>query len=266
MPAVNVDGASLDYIEQGNGQPLIFVHGSISDRRSWEQQIGPFAERYRVVAYTRRHHHGSEDAAIRRPLSVTAAADDLLDLIDALGNGRAHIVGSSYGAFASLLAARKRPTAVSSLVLGEPPIGHLLTSDPQTRSIWDEFMTRALVPGHEQVRAGDVEGGLRTFLEGVLDMMPAPGRERAMDNAATMGMEQAPLEPFDVDDAARLTMPVLLVSGERTPGLFDAITSKLRALLPEAEHTTIPAASHGMHGENAAAYNAAVLAFLARHA
>jgi pimeloyl-ACP methyl ester carboxylesterase len=46
MPTVDIDGVALDYVEQGIGPPLVFIHGGISDRRFWEQQIDVFAERY----------------------------------------------------------------------------------------------------------------------------------------------------------------------------------------------------------------------------
>ena len=87
-----------------------------------------------------------------------------------------------------------------------------------------------------------------------------------LDNASTLGIEAAPLEPFAEAEAARITMPVLLVTGEHSPPLFGRITDELHGLLPHAERVEIPAASHAMHGDNAPAYNAAVLEFLyARH-
>lgn len=271
MPTVNVDGASLDYIEQGSGQPLIFVHGSINDRRSWGQQIDAFAERYRVVAYTRRHHHGSEDTASGRPLSVAAASDDLVKVIEALALAPAHLAGSSYGAFTALMAAAKRPELVRTLVLGEPPVGHLLTTDSDLKPMWDQFIAAAYDPARTRARAGDAEGGLRTFLDGVLgpgafDMVPPPGQTMMLDNAATLAIEEQPSEVFGEAEASRITMPVLLVTGEHSPPMFGHITDRLHRLLPHAERAEIPAASHGMHAQNAAAYNEAVLTFLSRHA
>ena len=60
-------------------------------------------------------------------------------------------------------------------------------------------------------------------------------------------------------------MPVLLVEGEISPRMFGVITDELSRVLPEAERVTIPAASHGMHGQNPAGYNEAVLAFQAQY-
>lgn len=264
MPTVNIDSVVLDYIEQGSGPPLVFVHGGVSDRRTWEQQIDAFAERYRVIAYTRRHFHGSEDAAPTRPPSVTTGADDLIAVIERLALAPAHLAGCSYGAFTTLLAAVKRPELVRTLVLGEPPVGHA------ARPAWDRFVSTAYEPARASIRAGDLESGLRTFIDGVtgpgaFDMLPPPGRAMMLDNASTLAIEAAPLEVFAEAEAARVTMPVLLVTGEHSPPMFGQITDQLHRLLPHAERSEIPAASHAMHGDNAPAYNAAVLEFVSRH-
>ncbi len=262
MPSVSIDGAALDYIEQGNGPALVFVHGGVSDRRTWEQQIDAFAERYRVIAYTWRHFRGSEDAPPERPPSVTSGADDLIAIIERLAP--AHLAGCSYGAFTALLAAVKRPDHVRTLVLGEPPVGR--AAPPA----WDRFAATAYEPARARIRAGDLETGLRMFIDGVIgpgafDRLPPPVRAMMLDNAAMLGIEAAPLDPFTETEAAGITMPVLLVTGEHSPPMFGEITDELHRLLPHAERVEVPAASHAMHGDNAPAYNAAVREFLARH-
>ena len=45
-------GLALHYVEQGTGTPLIFRHGSLSDGGYWADQIGPFANHYRAIAYS----------------------------------------------------------------------------------------------------------------------------------------------------------------------------------------------------------------------
>lgn len=50
-----VNGTTLAYREQGDGDPVVFVHGHISDLRTWEQQLSAFADSYRAIAYSRRY-------------------------------------------------------------------------------------------------------------------------------------------------------------------------------------------------------------------
>ena len=49
---VQVSGARLQYIEQGSGEPIVFVHGAPLDLRSWEPVREEIAKRYRFIAYT----------------------------------------------------------------------------------------------------------------------------------------------------------------------------------------------------------------------
>jgi pimeloyl-ACP methyl ester carboxylesterase len=52
----SVNGAELSSVEQGLGGPVVFVHGSLSDFRSWRLQMAPLTERYRAIAYSRCRH------------------------------------------------------------------------------------------------------------------------------------------------------------------------------------------------------------------
>ena len=46
---IEVNGTNLAYVEQGTGDLVVFVHGSVNDYRSWRGQLGPFPERHRAV-------------------------------------------------------------------------------------------------------------------------------------------------------------------------------------------------------------------------
>lgn len=48
------DGGELHYVDRGKGDVIIFVHGGMNDYTMWANQIGPFAEKYRAIAYSRR--------------------------------------------------------------------------------------------------------------------------------------------------------------------------------------------------------------------
>ena len=51
---MQINGAELSYVTWGEGDPVVFVHGSVGDYRDWLEVLGPFAARYRVVAVSRR--------------------------------------------------------------------------------------------------------------------------------------------------------------------------------------------------------------------
>jgi hypothetical protein len=73
VPAIKqakVDGATLAYLEQGQGVPVVFVHGAIADHRTWDAQRDPTARKYRYIAYDQRYFgpaHWPDDGKHRGP-------------------------------------------------------------------------------------------------------------------------------------------------------------------------------------------------------
>jgi non-heme chloroperoxidase len=268
-------GVDLAYVEQGRGEPVVFVHGSVNDYRAWSAQLAPFGELYRAVAYSRRYHWPNPQPRPGTTYTVAEHVADLASLIESLGLVPAHIVGSSYGALTALTLAVERPDLVRSLVLGEPPLLPWLARLPDGPALLDAFLTNAFGPAREAFDRGETEAGVRLFIDGVIgpgafDRLPPGARAMMLENAAAEGIETStpPDQYFpalSTEDVSRIDVPTLLVQGDVSPAMFGRITDELARVLPRAERTTIPAASHGMHAQNPAAYTAAVLAFLAAH-
>ena len=85
MAVVDVNGARLEYIEAGRGEPLVFVHGSLEDLRIWRRQVELFSAHYRVIAYSRRYHHPNAAPGDGDPAyTASLHAADLADLIEKL--------------------------------------------------------------------------------------------------------------------------------------------------------------------------------------
>src|SRR5579859_7648939 len=115
MPVARVNEVELYYELEGNGEPLVFVHGSWGDHHNWDPVVTPLAESFRVVTYDRRGHSASE-----RPPgqgSVFEDADDLAALVEHLDLAPAHIVGNSGGAAIVLRAAARHPEIFRTLVV-----------------------------------------------------------------------------------------------------------------------------------------------------
>lgn len=261
-----VNGVDLAYVAQGRGDPVVFVHGGLNDHRTWGAQLAPFAAQYRVVAYSRRYHWPN-------PGATTAAyrgldhRDDLAALIEALALAPAHVVGASYGAFVALLLAAARPDLVRSLVLGEPPVPTLFGPEAVAAA------GAQVEPARQAFARGDAAGAVRAFLDtvvgpGAFDRLPPPARAALLDNAPEFALEvrTAPADyfaPFGCEDARAIRAPALLVTGEQSPAFLHRMTDELARCLPGTERAAVPAASHAMQRDNPAAYNQAVLAFLA---
>lgn len=271
---LRVNDVDLAYLAVGQGEPVVFVHGSVNDYRSWLNQLPLFSARYHVITYSRRYHWPNAQPEPGAVYAIHEHAADLGALIEALALSPVHLVGSSYGAMTALTLAVERPALVRSLVLGEPPILPWLAGQSEGATLAETFLTTAFAPARDAFARGEPETGVRTFINGVIgpgafDRMPPPARAMMLANAPAMGAEtSSPPEryfpPFGPDRVAGLPMPVLLAEGAVSPPMFGLITDQLARALPTAERVTIPAASHGMHAQNPDAYNRTVLGFLAR--
>src|SRR5688572_18170397 len=115
MSNVKINGTLLEYTEHGEGEPLVLVHGSASDYRTWHNQQEEFAGHYRVINYSRRYHWPNRQILDDADYSMLEHLDDLEALLQELGAVSAHLVGHSYGAFLCLLLAIKRPDLMRTL-------------------------------------------------------------------------------------------------------------------------------------------------------
>jgi pimeloyl-ACP methyl ester carboxylesterase len=286
MSRANVGDTALEYGETGSGEPLVLVHGSASDSRTWHLQRDVFGDRFRVIHFSRRYHWPHEPIPDGVDYSMDEHVADLQALIGSLGAAPAHLVGHSYGAFLCLLLAMREPGLVRTLVLAEPPVITLFVSNtpkpwelikllatrPRTAVALLKFGAQGVAPARQAFRRGDVQTGLRTFGDAVFgsggyDRLAETRKAHVQDNASNVRAELlgSGFARLSAAEVRRVEIPTLLVTGAESVSLFRHLTDRLEELLPQSERVAIPAASHMMHEENALAYNAAVRSFLERH-
>jgi non-heme chloroperoxidase len=273
MRVANVGGIELSYVEKGTGTPLVLVHGSLNDYRSWQFQIDPFAARYRVVAYSRRNHFPNKWREYPADYTVGVERDDLVGLIETLGlEAPVHLVGSSYGAYVVALVARDYPKVVRSAVLGEPPVLSLLAKDSAKRRIYSAFESKFAEMVLRPLRNGDYDVAASGFIDSIMgsqsfSRLPAETRKMMLQNSRTLAAELPTPErdPFTTKDARMISAPALLVKGQSSLLMFQAIMSILAQSMPNATVATIRDSSHAPYSTNPKPYNKVVLDFLRRH-
>jgi pimeloyl-ACP methyl ester carboxylesterase len=282
----DANGTLLAYREEGGGEPVVFVHGSASDLRTWEQQLPAVGRRYRAIAYSRRFAPPNENTEPGADDPMLPHVEDLAAFLRAIGAAPAHLVGNSWGAFICLLAAVRHPHVVRTLVLEEPPVLplfvstpprplellRLLATRPRTAIAILRFGAGTVTPAQKAFREGKDDEALRIFGRGVLgeapfERLPDARKKQMRDNLGSLRAQLlgAGFPPLRDDEVRGIRAPVLLVTGERTPRVFCRLTDRLEELLPLVERIEIPGASHAMHEENAAAVNEAIVRFLGRH-
>jgi pimeloyl-ACP methyl ester carboxylesterase len=282
-----VNGTTLAYREQGEGEPVVFVHGGLSDLRAWEQQLPALGRRFRAIAYSRRFARPNPDIDPGADDPMLPHVDDLAAFLRRIDAAPAHLVGNSWGAFICLLTAVRHPDLVRTLVIEEPPVVplflttmpprpaallRLLASRPRTAIALLQFGARTIAPVQKAFERGDGEKALRTFVRGVLgdgpfDRLPEARKQQMRENLSALRAQVlgAGLPPLSDDEVRGIRAPVLLVTGEISPRVLLRLTDRLEELLPIVERVEIPDASHVMHEENAAAVNQAIARFIGRH-
>jgi len=255
------DAPALPCLTQGQGAPLLLVHGSLCDARYWMPQLPVLAQTRQVIAPSLRHYYPQTDGGNGWPqLDWRRDVDDLAALIAALPERRTDVVAHSRGGFIACQLALHYPELVHRLILAEP--GGVLPGDPLDHQAQRRTELSALLA------AGRVEDAVRRFVDGVSQprvwqVSPTAFRRIALDNAHTLrGLLDDPLPAYDNEALRRLRMPVLLVVGQRTRTRFKAIVTMLAEHIHHAQVQEIAAAGHGMNLAHPRAFNDVVLAFL----
>jgi pimeloyl-ACP methyl ester carboxylesterase len=270
MRFLRVNGYDMAYAEQGEGPLLLLVHGALCDYRYWTPQMEAFRYRYRTIAVSLRHFWPEHWSGTGDDFTTEQHAQDLAAFAAALGPEPVHLVGHSRGGYVAFRVARLFPERVRTLVLAEP--GGDLDPSLQSAPVPNDA---ALAPisfegAAERIRSGDIDGGLAVFVDavrgpGAWEGLSDRSRQMMRDNAHTLlGQFREHRPPFARADAEAIVAPTLLIGAARSPPAYARILDALERRIRDVQRVLIPGASHPMNHGNAAAFNAAVLGFLAR--
>ena len=249
----------MPYVEAGEGELLLFVHGSLCDSRYWQPQLDGLAKHYRCVAVSLTHYWPVTDTPADMPFSWSNHADELAEFIERFGAGPAHVVGHSRGGCVVFHFARRHAQHVRTVTLADPG-GPLQIAGRPVASL-PETVNALRARAAQLIEEGNVDAGLQLFV----DSVSRPGfwakstlafRTMAIDNAQTLARQfRDPLPPYTPEDAAQVRCPVLLIDGEKSPEMFRRTATALASWLPDGRRETVRAASHGMNLAHPAAFN-----------
>lgn len=282
-----INGTELAYIDHGQGQPVVFVHGGVGDYRAWDLQMPAFAASFRTIALSCRGAWPNRKLEPDEQITLDTFVEDLVAFINELGLAPVHLVGhSSPGGFGGLVLAHRHPELLRSLVLLEPPafpllgvnipptppqVLKLLARNPRAAIGFIKFGARGIGPAMKAFDRGDDEGGLRAFMTAVAgkERVAAIPEETFQQFVGNVGPLKAQLRAgfphLGEDDARSIRVPTLLASGAESPAALTAVTNKLEKLLPDVSRLNIAGASHNMFNSHPAAFNAGVMEFMGQH-
>jgi pimeloyl-ACP methyl ester carboxylesterase len=271
MRQMSVNGVELSYIEQGTGTPVVFVHGAWIDLRFWEPQREAIARQHRFIAYNQRYHGTTPWPDDGKQYSAATHAADLTAFIRKLNAGPVHLVGLSYGGLVTVLVASDHPELVRSLTLAEPALGALLADLPEAKPALDD-RNKGMAPVVAAVKAGDSVQGVKLFFDwvnnqgpGAFDKQPESLRQLILDNARTVPLfVSAPPPAVSCATLGSVKAPTLVVGGEQSRRFYFLINEAVVRCISGSRPVIVPMATHPLPYQNPAAFNEALLQFLAR--
>lgn len=264
---ISVNGTNLSYIEQGAGEPVVFIHGAVSDCRVWLEQFTAFAEDYRVISYSRRFHQPNNREENDSNYTRATHTADLVGFLQALNIEKANLIGHSYGASIALSAALDHPELVGSLILGEPsPFPDLFQKEELSFLSEQKAGFEAAM---KLAQNGNEEAAVRHFLKVIvgidaLPLLPEERRSAVLANADTL----LPMlrtyydSAIDREQLNNLNIPTLLVTGELSPRIARLSNETINRNLPNSKIAILKCASHGLQIENSEGFNQLVSDFL----
>jgi len=265
-----VSGTNIQYIEQGQGAPVVFVHGGVSDHRAWEAQREIVARRYRFIAIDQRYFGAAPWSDDGSQFSQATHIADLAAFVRSLNAGPGDVVGHSYGAVIALGLAVQHPELVRSLFINEPPLPSILTDPADQRLASQE--REGLATSSAAASAGNATEATRLFVDwingqlGAFDALPAALKAMHLDNARTMPrqLNPPPFAPITCAQLAQLKVPVTITKGELTRSYFQVIAEAAHRCVTGSQLITIAGAQHRAPMQAPALFYEALLSFLAR--
>lgn len=271
MPyATTDDGVRLYFEETGSGHPLIFVHEFAGDFRSFEPQIRHFGKRYRTIAFNARGFPPSDVPDEVSSYSQVRAADDILALLDHIGERRAHIVGLSMGGFATLHFGLRHAQRALSLCIGGCGYGAELDQRERFRAEADMIAQSLRHEGMAAFAERYAYGPTRVQYQnkdprGHAEFKAMLAEHSAIGSANTQqGVQRERPSLYTlIEEMKGISVPTLIIHGDEDwPCLEPGILMKRS--IASAALAVMPNCGHGINLEEPDAYNRIVGDFLAQ--
>jgi esterase len=110
MQTLSVNGYDMAYLEIGTGRPLVCVHGTLGDFRTWSAVLGPLSKDHRVISVSLRHFFPEHWDGVGDDYLMVQHVADVIGFLEKLGDGPVNLMGHSRGGHIAFRTAQLRPT------------------------------------------------------------------------------------------------------------------------------------------------------------
>ena len=266
---ITVNGLNVRYIVRGSGSPVVLIHGVGEFLEVWWQNIRPLSEHYQVYAMDLPGHGLSDKPEIDYDLNF--ATGFATGFAQALGIGRASLIGHSLGGLVAMSIAINFPDDVDKLILVD---SGGLTDEVSLLYRLCCFPLLGELMVEPTIKAGIRHGMKRAFYnpdlvsEEMVDrdyqFMKMPGAKQAMLSIIRhgIGLRGPNPEVVMLNKLHLIKSPTLLIHGAQDKFIPLKYARRAYKLIPNAELKVIEECGHCPYIEKASEFNEAVLAFL----
>jgi len=240
---VNANGIKIYYESVGSGKPLIFLHGAMGTGQVWKPYIPILSEDFNLILPDIRGHGKTENPG--KKIDLHLMADDIAALIDALKLDKPFICGWSGGGDIGLDIAMRYPDCVSRLIVG----GITLRVTEAARAT---LMAMGL-EGPGQINFEQAEKAIPQLTDQwKKDHVQSPLHWKELITQVSFEMIN-PTLPAE-DDLRHISVPTLIIWGDRDQFLPVEDAVELYRLIPNAQLAVVPNADHFVTRTNARSF------------
>lgn len=269
MQTIRVNGYDMAYLEVGTGSPLVLVHGTLGDFRTWYSVLGPLSGKHRVIAVSLRRFFPEHWDGVGDDYKMAQHVSDTIAFIEQIAPRPLDLLGHSRGGHIGFRVAEQRPDLLRRLVLAEPG-GDLDASLLQPDAPPPPPMPLSVaMPGVLQsIRSGDIDGALKVFVDAIdgdtaWKRLPAAAKQQLRDNVFTLlGQAGEGRKPFTLAQAQSIETPTLFIGGADTTGSLAMVHRVLAQHFANARTAMIDGGKHWMFDDAPRQFCAAVMEFL----
>jgi len=269
MPEIKTNDIQTYYEINGNGFPVVFIHGGWVSHKMWKPQVDFLTNNFKVITYDVRGH-GNTGGSSKKKYSMELFADDLSALISVLGITKPVICGISMGGMIAQSYAAKYLDNLKALILSDTAASSALTfGDRITKYLLaPEWLFLLLVKWLGVKRYADFAFWYakksRSEKWVGLDKSVLDYEKQEMIQFGTEEFNKifSALYDFKLQELSNIKVRTLIINGEFESKAVFHHTDKLMSLIPYAKSVVIPNAGHTSNLENPQAFNAALEEFL----
>ncbi len=243
----SIQESGLFFKEAGEGETILFVHGSQEDYRVFLPQIEVLNKDFHVVTYSRRYNYPNEQSYKEGTLfSPFTEAEDLEKLRQKIGIEKFNVVGHSFGGLVALAYANKYPDRLESITISEPPVLSIEGCDESLtatkKGLIEKLKTSFLTKDTTVVMKAIFEFFVG---EDIQNQIPPEALQALKSNLPEMEALSNSENPFPNINTS-FDFPTMIITAEYIMPVLMCTNEALINTTPDAKHVRISGASHDM--------------------